>query len=560
MSYFGAALLLVVALVPSVLRQSPPETSETAALSPDAPPDDAVESIISSLNLAVTGTAGSGDGEGPGPETVAAGPLPPSIRCRGYGNPPRQTESLYSAPCVAPFTGDNGGATSWGVTADEFRVTVYLASGDTSPDGPVDQPPPPGQSETPTRRRLRAFQQYFNQSYQFYGRQMRIQILKVTGSGVSEPEGRAQALRAKEELNTFAAVDLLFINHGLADESIRRGIITVLGQHTRSFLTDRAPYAWTFLPSTSDMADMGGELVCKNLAGKPPSYNHRMDPSFDYSKPRVFGAIIYEDANHSTEDDEILAALARCDVHPEPIIRYNLAESQGTGAAQTAGMAQFKAAGVTSIILLSDLAAVPYFAGQATQSGYYPEWISYGAGFTDNNVHMRNTDQSQWQNAIGISFNEIERNCEYYDDYRAFRSVDPDGPFTCADQYAFGGLQLIANGVQLAGPRLTPQTFEAGLFEMPRRAPDPAWSLGGGFAAPDDRAFVDYASLVWWDKDATGFDGELGAYRHVFGGRRFRRGEIPTGHIPFQEGGIVTPANPDPSPEQQQQTEAEVDR
>ena len=32
----------------------------------------------------------------------------------------------YAAPCVKPFTGDNGGATAQGVTADSIKVVVYI--------------------------------------------------------------------------------------------------------------------------------------------------------------------------------------------------------------------------------------------------------------------------------------------------------------------------------------------------------------------------------------------------------------------------------------------------
>ncbi len=33
---------------------------------------------------------------------------------------------FFAADCYAPFTGDNGGATSPGVTADEITIVVYL--------------------------------------------------------------------------------------------------------------------------------------------------------------------------------------------------------------------------------------------------------------------------------------------------------------------------------------------------------------------------------------------------------------------------------------------------
>ena len=36
-------------------------------------------------------------------------------------------KSVYAPPCVEPFEGDNGGATSAGVTADAVTVVFYRA-------------------------------------------------------------------------------------------------------------------------------------------------------------------------------------------------------------------------------------------------------------------------------------------------------------------------------------------------------------------------------------------------------------------------------------------------
>src|SRR5438094_9782323 len=104
-AYLVLAIGLVAVLLPTALRPPTPQSPQTAQLSPDAPPDNKTESLISSLNRASSGTAGSssnlggtGDGTGGGPATT----LPPAntpttgptLSCpHGYGNPPRQTES-----------------------------------------------------------------------------------------------------------------------------------------------------------------------------------------------------------------------------------------------------------------------------------------------------------------------------------------------------------------------------------------------------------------------------------------------------------------------------------
>jgi hypothetical protein len=47
-------------------------------------------------------------------------------------------------------------------------------------------------------------------------------------------------------------------------------------------------------------------------------------------------------------------------------------------------------------------------------------------------------------------------------------------------------------------------------------------------------------SLTWWDPTAqdTTLD-TPGAYRWVWGGQRFKRGEIPTEPVPFLKDGVV---------------------
>src|SRR2546425_6421543 len=107
-AFMGLGMPLIAVLLPPALRPPAPQTPQTAQLSPDAPPDNKTESLIASLNRASSGTAGAGAGaasdlNAAGDDTLLAAPPPNTVGCpHGYGNPPRQTESPYSAPCAAP--------------------------------------------------------------------------------------------------------------------------------------------------------------------------------------------------------------------------------------------------------------------------------------------------------------------------------------------------------------------------------------------------------------------------------------------------------------------------
>ena len=63
-------------------------------------------------------------------------------------------------------------------------------------------------------------------------------------------------------------------------------------------------------------------------------------------------------------------------------------------------------------------------------------------------------------------------------------------------------LEHVMNGIQLAGPALTPQSFQTGLFKYGHPAPQHSWEIGGGFG-PGDRSWVDTYAEFWWDPNAV---------------------------------------------------------
>jgi hypothetical protein len=73
-------------------------------------------------------------------------------------------------------------------------------------------------------------------------------------------------------------------------------------------------------------------------------------------------------------------------------------------------------------------------------------------------------------------------------------------------------LLQVFEGLQAAGPDLTPQTFEQGMFDLPpSTGSDP---VGGEWVSGDD-VFDPIVSfgLVWWNPNGTSaFDGKTGTY------------------------------------------------
>src|SRR5688572_9616548 len=188
--YTALALILLVMLAAFALtsRQPPPPT--IAEFAPQA-----IENITDAPNdqSSSSGRGGGTGGAGGGLETPEPPPdaqqinVPRVRRC--VGDPPRQIEDPQSPPCVPYWEGDNGGATSKGVTRDEIRI----ASGDNGD--------------------LREAANFFNRRFEFYGR--KIQMINTSGAHGSSPEQETAAAAAEDEqFKVFGGT-----HHGKADES-----------------------------------------------------------------------------------------------------------------------------------------------------------------------------------------------------------------------------------------------------------------------------------------------------------------------------------------------------
>jgi hypothetical protein len=96
-------------------------------------------------------------------------------------------------------------------------------------------------------------------------------------------------------------------------------------------------------------------------------------------------------------------------------------------------------------------------------------------------------------------------------------------------------------GIQLAGPRLTPFTFAAGMFAAPPAGGSPtnpleAFGSHGAPPAPSYTSPADY-TFIWYDASSKGADeqgtGGAGVIRYVDGGKRYRDGTGPSGEVPM---------------------------
>ena len=531
--YVVLAVAAAALLLPTALRPPVDQQSASAAFSPDAPPDDTPpEALLQSIRQASSSTAGGTIDKTPPPEpetiTVQAPPPPvkkKAVRNRCFGeDPPRQTESLYSATCVPAWTGsDNGGATAEGVTRDEVRIGYGVGQGSTVPEGPLEYEFK--ETDSDDTHDLKVWQAYFNQNFEMYGRQMR---LVIGQQSITDTDQQRQSVQKFKGENVFAITAPAYGQPSAAQaETVRQKMIdfgTVLAPC--QYFSENHPFAYSFIIDGCRALRMHTEVICKQFGAKNPPglLNEKKDLTFNYEAPRKYGVIVYEDEVHHGGVQGYKDLLSKCGISVVQSQTFNLTTNQQDIAGT---MAKMKQAGVTTVIIATEVYTPIVLTAEASKIAYYPEWIQMGLEIA---ASTRLYDQDQAKHMVGTAGLEIPRAEEDTDWYRAYKEIDPDGD---PKETAFRSLQQIAGGLQGAGPKLTPATFWQGLLKLPHRVPDPIWSIGGGYG-PNDYTYMDYGSMIWWDWNGVDPNSSsAGAWQFVHMGKRYAVGELPTEPVPW---------------------------
>jgi hypothetical protein len=478
----------------------------------------------------VTRPGRAGSGGGADEETTAAEPLGAVTACSDRVK--QIPKDPYSPGCMA-FTGNNGGATSRGVTRDTIRVGIRF------PADPIDF----GQAyqfladhgihETrdDVERTARGLLDYFNATFQFYGR--RIEPVIWQGSGLAAQEilgggqdaANADAIKAATELKVFA--DASAFTPPYADALVKQHVLAIGAPYmSRKWYADRSPYAWSITPDCSILSETAGELYSKQLHGKPAQYAG----GNLQGKPRKL-AIIGPDVPWYQECiNDGIRRIKEAGGDVPVRIAYSLDPSVFTSQAASI-IAKLKDEGVTSVACGCDPILPVFLTAKANEQNYEPEWLVLGTALTDTDIMGQFYNPQQWRHAFGISLIGPQQPVRASLGYRAYKSVRSDEPSITVDLlYYF--IYVIAIGIQMAGPDLTPATYQQGMFNYPR-ATGPAGSWGFG---PGDYTPMDDAMVIWWNPDADSpYNGKKGAYQSD--GKRYRPGQWPREQIPVHPGG-----------------------
>ena len=488
----GVLILVIVLLfIPAVSTRAPTQGS---AYSP------------SSLPPGITAPAQPGS-----PGTAVSG-----VRCApGVRQVPW---SHYAPICEPAWTGNNGASTSPGVTAKTITITYRQAASSTLQLLYSLVPKSVIGTNAEVLRAMQAYVKLFNKEFELYGRKVVLKSFPAQGDFVNELNGggasaaQADAVTA-HSLGAFADVSIID-STPIYDQALASQHIISFSPYssTRKQLAQFAPYQYSFAPDCERSAAGTAAVIGKEMAGMPAIFAG--DAAMRHKK-RVFG-VLYPSIPSNTYCTQLMDQILqkKYGVKLAKVISYSLNLSQASSQAATI-VSEFKAAGVTTVICATCDFVTPIFLTSAANiANYHPEWIANY--FMD--AFSRLPNQAQWSHAVALGMQEPPATTQ--EGYKAFFKADPTGKIVPSFPFVYESMLLLFDGLQAAGPDLTPQTFAAGVASLPPSTPGGmfgAWRFGKGIYDPSANFRV-----VWWNPNAiSGLDGHKGAWLNCNAGKSY---------------------------------------
>ncbi len=519
---FGGLALSILMLIMTALNQAQPPPPPTPEYAPEAVRaiTDAPRDQTSQSGRGSQGSEGGAPGGIPSPSAAASIEVQRVKRC--IGDPPRQIEDTQSPPCRAYWDGDNGGDTGApGVTADEIRIAV------------------PARENDEVLNLLFAF---FNKRFQFFDRKLvLVGVPNCGGWRPDEMRACAEAAKAQDIFASLSYSDVGGNQQFYYDRLAQLGIISV-GSHpdrrSEEHLSKFAPYQWAYLPSFDKIGRHLGSYICRQLNGKPASHGG----AEVITQQRKFMLVTnnYSDAPEP-DASALKRELAACDI--QPLLASVDFEKEGAGWQQanekTAGQSlnaivTARDNDVTSIMCVCHSSTTRQLMSTAQGQSYEPEWILSSYAYHDGNAFMSQMPQNQAAHTFGLQFwnKQVDPANEtwYHATQYANPSYDYQGnPFIYfGAHYLYHQFLVLASGIQMAGPNLTAQSFQQGMWNT--RFPNPPSPYFEGKVGFEDRdhTFVNDAAIIWWDPSGRDpWIGTPGSFCYVRRGERNNIGAYP---------------------------------
>jgi hypothetical protein len=533
LAVFALLILLLSVLVPSKVHKdnvasgdttsSTQVSSEGGTGTADAGTTATDAGVATATGGTTTGGTTTGGTGGKGTAAIA-----PKLAC-----PDRQDQvpgDPYSPPCVS-FKGNNGGATSKGVSATEIKVAFRVLNekgfqqtlADLAGASLVDSP------ETTTKT-VTALADYFNQKFQFYGRKIKIATYNGQGSNTNELLGggrdkaTADAITVAQQIGAFA--DLSATSEPYSGALADRKVIGLGDPYlSRAWHVQRAPYTWSLATDGSIVSEEAADYQVKRLYDKNAIYagGNGGDGQPLQGRPRKFATIAPENSwyQESVQNAQDIIRKAGKDTgfNRKYVLDLATMSDQATGI-----IAQMKSQNITTIVCGCDPILPVFLSGVANREKYFPEFIIVGTALTDADIVGQLWNQNFATHAFGVSSLEPFTPPTSTIAYAAYKSVRKDEPAFSVDLIYYQ-MYMLAIGIQGAGPNLTPATYQAGMFAYPPKlGPFGLWKFG-----PGDYTAANDVREIYWDPSAVStYNGKNGSYLGT-SKARWNFGQIPAG-------------------------------
>ena len=445
--------------------------------------------------------------------------------------------TVYSPPCVQPFTGKNGGATAQGITGNEIKVVIWV--GDPSKDPVLAGQIIAAGASLDTNTIKATWQGYidiYNKMLELYGRKISVEFFDGTGSGADTAAAKSDAIAIAAK-KPFAVLGGPALSTSVfSDELAHRGVLclgTCALAVPQKITTNNPGYIFTDAPSPEQSAMITAEFIGKQAG--PGKAQYAGDDATK-NKQRVYGVAHYDtaDGQYHAQFNTLKDGLKKYKITPKADQSFFLDPAKSQENARTI-ITKMKDAGVTTVIYTGDPLTPAALTKEASAQDYHPEWIVGPTVLADTTFFGRTFDQEQWAHAFGVALVAGRVPQSENPNYTLYTWFHGSPPPNNTYNVIVPTVSVLARGLTMAGQKLTPKTFQDGLFRNPPSGGDPvnprqSWGKHGLWP------FVDYwgsddAGILWWDPNATGEDevGKVGQgiYQYGNGAKRYTLGHFP---------------------------------
>jgi hypothetical protein len=460
------------------------------------------------------GTGQGGGGTTPG---LAAGD---TSHCRN-GRQFALAGFAAAPPCQPRFGGgDNGGATYAGVTRTQITILYYRVKDNpavTAALGNTGVVPSTAQLED----YLAAEERFINSHYELWGRKVKLLQYQSPSCAGSPPSDDCFRQDARAVISMFHPFAVVFPQNGTTagfqDELSKAGVINYGGLGLpSSFNTSRRPFRYDFTMDGDTQAVLAGEFYCKQLANQ--SARFAGDATLR-TKARKAEILVPDSEGTVATAQHLQSIINACDRGGGATIKTYSQDTSQAASQSTTLASQAKQSGITTLLYFTDPIMPIFFTPQLTAQNYFPENVTVGSNFTDFDAIAGLYNQRQWANAFGLGNLSESQPVTKQDAYAAYVAGGGKQKLYLSADGAQGFLSVLAAGLQQAGARLDPGTFERGELTLPAYGGDRLHSLvqfgGGDYTAQSD------VRMTYWSTTTTSpSTGNQGSYLPLDGGRR----------------------------------------